>query len=104
MDTDDLSIPTYQGIIIEAEQFNHDLTLQFGVLASECRNDDEYLDKSEAMIREWLSEDNFEEVADDIFYGEETDFDGFRTILKKLLSNMAEIRKTPMDERAYEDW
>ena len=33
MDTDDLSNEAYQGIIIEAEKFNHDLTLQFGVLA-----------------------------------------------------------------------
>lgn len=104
MDTDDLSIPTYQGIIIEAEQFNHDLTLQFGVLASECRNDDDYLNKSEAMIKEWLSGDNFGVVADDIFYGEEIDLETFRTILKKILSNIAEIRKTPMDERTYEDW
>jgi hypothetical protein len=31
MDTDDLSIPTRSGIIIEAEKFNHDLTLQFGI-------------------------------------------------------------------------
>ena len=37
MDTDDLSIPTYNGIIIEAENFNHDLTIQFGVLASNCK-------------------------------------------------------------------
>ncbi len=34
MDTDDLSIPTYYGVIIEPENFNHDLTLQFGMLAS----------------------------------------------------------------------
>lgn len=104
MDTDDLSIPTYQGIIIEAEQFNDDLALQFGVLASECRNDYDYLDKSEARIKEWLSDDNFDVVADDIFYGEEIDLEAFRTILKKLLSNIGEIRKTPMDERTYEDW
>lgn len=43
MDTDDLSIPTYDGVLIKAERFNHDLTLQFGVLASQCKNDDDYL-------------------------------------------------------------
>jgi hypothetical protein len=32
MDTGDLSIPTYDGIISEAEKFNHDLTLQFGAI------------------------------------------------------------------------
>ena len=36
MDTDDLSIPTYTGVIIETEKFNHDLTLQFGLLALDC--------------------------------------------------------------------
>lgn len=94
MDTDDLSTPTYQGIIIEAERLNHDLTLQFGILASGCKNDDDYLNKSETIIREWLSEDNLGVVSDYIFYGEEIDPEAFRTTLKKLLSNIAEIRKS----------
>jgi hypothetical protein len=102
MDTDNLSIPTYQGIIIEAEQFNHDLTLQFGVLASSCKNDDDYLNKSEEMIKEWLSDDDFDVVADDIFYGEDIGLEAFRITLKKLLSNIVEVRKTPMKERTYE--
>ena len=34
MDTDDLSNETYKAVIIEAEKFNHDLTLQFGILAT----------------------------------------------------------------------
>ena len=54
MDTDDLSIPTYRGIIIEAENYNHDLTLQFGVLASYCKDDDDYLNQAEAMIKNGL--------------------------------------------------
>ena len=33
MDTDGLSIEVYNGILIEAENFNHDLTLWFGVLS-----------------------------------------------------------------------
>ncbi len=32
MDTDDLSEKTYRAIMVEAERFNHDLTLQFGLL------------------------------------------------------------------------
>ncbi len=32
MDTDDLSKPTYNGVILECEKYNHDLTLQFGIL------------------------------------------------------------------------
>lgn len=67
MDTDDLSIPAYDGIIREDERFNHDLTLQFGVLASNCKDDDGYLHNAEAIIKDWLKEDDFEEIIDDIF-------------------------------------
>ncbi|MBS1775640.1 MAG: hypothetical protein JSS64_05090 [Bacteroidetes bacterium] len=104
MDTDDLSIPTYNGIISEAEKFNHDLTLQFGVLASSCKDDDDYLNQAEAMIKDWLEDEDFDVVADDIFFGEYVDLEKSRATLKKLLSNIAEIRKTPMSEREYEDW
>jgi hypothetical protein len=104
MDTDDLSIETYNGIITEAEKFNHDLTLQFGVLASECKNDNDYLDKSEALIKEWLNVKDFDDIIDDVFYGEDVDCDEFKVTLTKLLTNITEIRKTPLDKREYENW
>ena len=46
MDTDDLSREAYDAIIIEAEKLTHDLTLNFGVLSSRCRDESEYLDIS----------------------------------------------------------
>lgn len=104
MDTDDLSIPTYNGIIGEAERFNHNLTLQFGVLASECKDDDDYLNQAEAMLKEWLADEHFDVIADDIFFGEYVDLGAFKITLEKLLSNISEIRKTPMSEREYEEW
>jgi predicted nucleic acid-binding protein len=104
MDTDDLSIPTYNGIIIEAEKFNHDLTLQFGVLASNCKDDDDYLNQTETMIKNWLKVDDFEEVIAYIFYGAPVDEEEFKKTLHLLLSNIAEIRKTPMEQREFEDW
>lgn len=104
MDTDDLSIQTYNGIILECERYKHDLTLQFGVLASNCRDDDDYLNQAEAMIKEWLVDEDFDIVADDIFFGESVNLDAFRNTLEKLLSNISEIRKTPMNDREYEDW
>lgn len=104
MDTDDLSIPTYNGIIVEAERFNHDLTLQFGVLASGCKDDDEYLNQAEDLIKEWLNENDMFNLIDDIFYGESVNEKEFKKTLNKLLSNIAEIRKTPMEQCEYEDW
>lgn len=104
MDTDDLSIATYNGIILECEKFNHALTLQFGLLASSCRDDDDYLKQAEEMIQDWLSDKDFDVLADDIFFGEQVDLELFRNTLRRLLSNITEIQKTPMSEREYEDW
>jgi hypothetical protein len=104
MDSDDLSISTYNGIIIESETFSHDLTLQFGVLTSDCKDDDDYLNQAEAMIRNWLKVDYFEEIIEDVFYSEPVDEKEFRDTLNKILSNITDIRKTPMKDREYENW
>lgn len=104
MDTDDLSIPTYKGIILECEKYNPDLTLQFGILASDCKDDDDYLNQAEAIIKEWLADEDFEGIADDIFFGESVNLEEFKTTLEKLLANISEVRKTPMNEREYENW
>jgi len=104
MDTDDLSIPTYNGIIIEAERFNHNLTLHFGVLASRCKNDDDYLNKAEALIKKWLKTKDMFYLMEDVFFGEPANEEEFKQILNKLLSNIDEIRKTPMQQREFEDW
>ena len=37
IDTDDLSNKTYKAIMLEAENFNHDLTLQFGLLSMNAK-------------------------------------------------------------------
>lgn len=37
MDTGDLSEEEYLAIMIEAKRFNHDLTLQFGLLSCDCK-------------------------------------------------------------------
>lgn len=103
MDTDDLTIPTYNGIIVEAERFNHDLTLQFGVLSSSCIDDDEYLNQAEALIKEWFKEDDMCNLVEDIFFGESVNEKEFKKTLNKLLSNITEIRKIPMEQREYED-
>ena len=104
MDTDDLSKPTYDGIILECGKYNHDLTLQFRILASACKDDDDYLNHAESLIKEWLSNKDFDVLADDIFFGEKVDLDSFKATLRKLIANINEIRKTPMNEREYEQW
>ncbi|RYM34929.1 hypothetical protein ERX46_06020 [Brumimicrobium glaciale] len=104
MDTDDLSIPTYNGILSEAEKFNRDLTLQFGLLASQCKDDDDYLNNAEALIKHWLGEKNFEYIIEELFFGNNVNKIEFKKTLNIILKNITEIRKTPMKEREYEDW
>lgn len=68
MDTDDLSRDAYNAIIITAEEFHHDLTLQFGVLSGRCNSEDEYLTSAENMIKDWTENRNLNKVINNIFY------------------------------------
>lgn len=65
MDTDDLSREAYKAIITEADKFDHNLTLQFGLLAENCESEEEYLLESENLIDE-INEMSDEEL-DDLF-------------------------------------
>lgn len=104
MDTDELSIPTYTGVITESEKRNHDLTLQFGLLASNCKDDDDYLNQAEALIKDWLQEPDFENIIDDMFFGKKVNEVAFRKTLDKILFNIAEIRKTPIEQQVFKNW
>lgn len=46
MDTDDLSTEAYNAVLIESERLTHDLTIHFGVIAKDCKNEKVYLDKA----------------------------------------------------------
>ncbi len=58
MDTDDLSREAYNGILIKAEKLTHDLTLHYGLLSSECKNETEYVEKAEKFTTEILKVDD----------------------------------------------
>ena len=104
MDTNDLSRETHMAIIDTAERFHHDLTLQFGVLAGYCSSDDEYLNESELMIKEWLTESDIEEAIMDIFYDNPPNKKEFKKILDKLLTNIENVRKIPIEQRKFDLW
>lgn len=101
MNTEDLSKQTYKGIILTSERFNHNLALQFAVLTSCCKDDDDYLNRSEEMINNWLAEWNTEEIIDDIFDDQKVNMKAFKKTLNKLLMNIENIRKTPITEREF---
>lgn len=102
MDTDDLSKETYQAVLITAERFHHDLTLQFGLLADHCSTDDDYLNKSEKKINGWLKELDLDDIIEDIFFEEPPNKQNFKKILSGLLKNISEVRKIKMKDRHYD--
>ena len=60
MDTDDLSKEAYTGILLEAEKLTHDLTLHYGVLFSECKDEADYIDKALEMTRDIMQADDWD--------------------------------------------
>ena len=100
MDTDDLSEETYQAIIIEAERFSHDLTLQFGLLSYKCKNENEYLDKSILLINEMKKLDEI--GLEDMFFGNPPGMEQFHKVLDKILDNIEDVKKIPIDQRKYD--
>ena len=52
LDIGDISREAYDGILIEAKKLTHDLTLHFGLLSGDCKNETEYIEKAEKLTRE----------------------------------------------------
>jgi hypothetical protein len=100
MDTDDLSEEAYSGILQEAESFNHDLTLQFGLISDECDSEAEYLEKAIELINDIrnCSDDDLE----DIFFGELPDKKLLYSTLDKIIKNIEEVKKIPEAQRTYQ--
>jgi hypothetical protein len=100
MDTDDLSQEAYRAIIIEADKFHEDLTLQFGVMAYSCGNEREYLAEAKKLIKEIKSINNSN--LSDIFFSSPQDKKHLHSALEKILNNMLEVEKIPENKRHYD--
>ena len=100
MDTDDLSREAYNGIIIKAERLTHDLTLHFGLLSYDCKNETEYIDKAEKLSREILELEDCE--LDDLFWGNPPDKEKLNFTLRKIISNIEEVKHIPIEKRHYD--
>jgi hypothetical protein len=100
MDTDDLSVEAYTAIIIEAEKFNHDLTLQFGVLSYDCKDEHFYLDASITLINKLLKKERH--GLSDVFFGNVPDLDIIRNTLNKMKNNIEKVKQIPYEERTFD--
>ncbi len=90
MDTGDLTDKTYKAIMVEAEKFNHDLTLQFGLLSGECKDEKDFIAKSKQLIEEMLQYD--EDDLDDMFFGNPPLTKDFHKALDKILKNISNLK------------
>ena len=102
MDTDDLSEEAYEAVIRKAERFHHDLKLQFGALASDCKDEREYLKQVLQLIKE--CESDIEEAIDEIFYENIPEKSKFKLALREIKKSIKEVQKIPIDKRKYIEW
>ena len=100
MDTDYLSNEAYEGVIIEAERFHHNLTLHFGLLAGDCANEEEFLDAADKMINK-LKKAKPHHIKDFLF-GEVTDLGELPATLEKIRANITKVREIPEEKRTYD--
>jgi hypothetical protein len=91
MDTDDLSPAAYNGIIVEAEKFDHNLTLQFGLLSYSCENEKEYLSKAKNLIKRIKRLDNYSLT--DMFFDNPPDKNKLHLTLDQISANILEVEK-----------
>ena len=100
MDTDDLSREAYEGILTEAEKLTHDLTLLFGVLSGDCKDETEYLEKAGKLIKELMQMDDWE--LDDLFWGNPPDKEKLYGTCKKILENIEKVKTIPIEQRKFD--
>ena len=80
--------------------FDHDLTLQFGLLSYNCKNEIEFLKKSGTLIEEIRKLDEYE--LEDIFFGNPPSRKKLNQTLDQILKNIHEVNKIPVNERHYD--
>ena len=100
MDTDDLSQEAYKAIIVEAERFNHDLTLRFGLLSGDCDDEEEYLNKSLILSEKIKKAKRYQ--LENLFFGDVPDIDQLNKTLDRIADNIAGVKKITFNKRHFD--
>lgn len=100
MDTDDLSREACKGIMIVAEKLSHDLTLHYGLLSYNCKDEDEFIEKAEKLTMQILKAEDHE--LDDFFWGNPPDKERLEHTLKTILKNIVKLKSIPVEKRKYD--
>ena len=100
MDTDDLSQEAYKAVLIEAELFDHNITLRFGLLSYDCEDEAEFLNKSIKLATALKKVSN--NALEDICFGEPPNKEKLNKVLDKIIDNIYAINKIPIDKRHFD--
>ena len=100
MDTDDLSKEAYKAILIEAESFDSNLTLRFGLLSYDCEDEAEFLDNSAKLAAALKKASN--NVLEDLFFGEPPSKEKLNKVLDKILDNIKAVNTIPVEKRHFD--
>ena len=100
MDTDELSTETYDAILVEAERFDHNLTLHLGVLSYDCEKEQEFIEKAEQLLHSLRKAESNELI--NMFFGELQDMNMFHQTIDKILRNLEEVKEIPFEKRRFE--
>ncbi len=100
MDVDELSREVYKAIMIESEKFNHDLTLQFGLLSYNCNDEQDFIEKTAMLVKELKLASN--DVLKEIFFGEAPNRTNLNKTLDKILDNLKKVNEIPNEQRHYD--
>ncbi|NEN22795.1 hypothetical protein G3O08_04680 [Cryomorpha ignava] len=100
MDTSDLSQETHLAIMSEADRFNHDLTIQFGVLSGDCKDEDDFIKQSEELVNKMLKY-NFHQM-EWIFFGNPPNKKDFQKGLICIFENIQKLKEIPLKDRTYD--
>jgi hypothetical protein len=101
MDTNDLSEQAYR-CLITAEGFSHDLTIEFGVLASRSGNENEFLKEAKLMIQE--IEEEIDYFLEENIREEHRDKKKLIETLKQIESNIDETLEIPFEKRTFDGY
>jgi len=87
--------------LITAERFNHNLTLQFGLLAGDCSDDNDYLQKANELIIKW-GKDLPKSINDIFFDKAKPGISSFTNIILEIKNHIEKVINIAIDKRKFE--
>lgn len=76
------------------------MTLHYGLLSYDCKNETEYIKKAEKLTKEIMEIEDYK--LDDLYWGNPPDKERLNFTLQKIIGNIEKIKKIPIEKRHYD--